>query len=255
MAKFKVLGTIAMIATGLVGLVGYKQNQKLKHRHTNNTFSRRSAQNNSVTGVKISDINDKYLQELAMSIDRNPIYKGKKSGILENGKEMSIFLQQALNIVYKDKREARLATQTINNIADSANEDTYQEFKKYCYVRGDSGHKKSKLWPMLDRMEERFNSKTDISIIKNKKEPSVADGYEIDKGYSYESLVKIFYPSLIEFCGGSIEAAVFIFKYQTGIDDEESSQNDKIKLPNKINGFDINKNGFEKLKKLKKINV
>ena len=191
-----------------------------------------------------------------MSIDNKPIYKGKESGVLENGKEMSIFLQQAGNIIYLDKKEAQLAAQTVNSIADLANEDTYQDFKKYWYRRGDNGHLKANLWPIMDRMEKRFEEKTNISLFDDIEDSSVSDGYEIDKGYSYESLVRIFYPSLVQFCGGSINAAVFIFKNQTGIDDEENTQqNDKIKLPNKINGFDIDKNGFKKLKKLKKVNA
>lgn len=257
MAKFKMLGAMAMIATGLVGFAGYKYDQKTKRKHVSNTFAKESIQDNSVTGFKISDINNnKYLKELAMSIDENPIHKGKKTGVLENGKEMSIFLQKASNIIYFNKKEAQSAAQVVNDIADSANEDTYIDFKQYCYRRGDNGHQKSKLWPILDRMDERFGSKTNVSLLKENNEGKITDDYEIEKGYSYEDLVRIFYPSLVQFCNGSMNTAVFIFKYQAGIDDDdEQTQQGTIKLPEKINGCKINKNGFKKLKNLRKVNA
>lgn len=247
MGNLRTLNLLAAFAFGAAGYVSCKLIDEIKEKNIRKPQSEQA----KADGVKIDDIKDDYLKKLAQGIDENPINKGKANGILENGREMSIFLQRTSRIIYMNKKDAEKSNQIINQIADIANEDTYNDYKKVCFKCGDSGFVKNKLWPIFERMKNKFEADSDMGIeTKNKGLNEIPESFEIDNKYSCEDIVRIFYPKLINQCGGSLVTAVFRFKYETGLDDETQIPA-KITLPPVIDGCELNQNGFKRLRKLK----
>ena len=248
MANLKMVNLAAAFAFGAVGYLSGKIMQDAKEQKIFDSHSSaKNSENLVINGFKISDISDDALKELAEKIDRNPLHKGKDDGVLEHGKEMSIFLQRASEVIYFDKQQKKTANEIINKIADTANEDTYNEFKKICYKNGENGYKKGLLWPIIDRMTDKFEQKTDdINLIEENKTEEVSNN-QIDNKYSHEYIVKNFYPSLVNLCGGSIVTAVLRFRDVTGLDDENVlAQAKKINLPDKIDGCELNKDAYKR---------
>lgn len=246
MSNLKTIKLMTNLALGAVGFMACSALQKLNEKPLKKISSSENFSQDATNGFKISDINDSYLQSLARSIDNNKALNGKEKDVLENGKEMSVFLKKAGEIIYLNKKDEKRAKEILNKIADFANEDTYIEFKNLGYRRSNSVFEQNFMSNLLDKMKKRFEENNSNMLIANTDEQEVTD-YEIDNKYSYEVLVKTFYPSLINLCGGSLKTAVIVFKQYAKIDDEEGVKTAKIKLPGNVGGCEINQNGFKTL--------
>lgn len=249
MFKSRCLKAIAVFALGTAGFITYKtgtqaaknKNKQRQIQLTQQTAQQQTQQPTDVSsGFRISDINDKYLRQLALSIDSNGACKGKSKGVLENGKEMSIFFERFAGIIYLNNKQKEKSTQIIKQIAASANEETYNEFKSICYRNGDNGYKREKCHIILDMMNKQY----DQNSYKNTEEKS--NNFEIKNKYSYKEIARL-YPGLTDKCGGSLNAAVAILDIYIKKDSEENANNSNIKLPEEIFGCKLDKNKLSKL--------